>query len=238
MEFVPALPPSAAEIRARHERLLARLRERAAAAGHDPERLRIVGVTKTWPADVAVAAYEAGLVLLGESRVQEAEPKVAAVPAAEWHFVGRLQSNKVRRAVRAFAVMHSVDSVDLLRRIDAVATAERRPVRVLLQVNLTGSPTTAGFAPGDLLSPSAERAVADLRGAAVVGLMTIARNGAPEPEARDTFDRLRTLRDDLQSAVGIELPELSMGMSADAGAAAAAGATLVRIGTALFGSRG
>src|SRR5688572_18262551 len=110
MEIVGAQVPTAESIRQRHERLLARLRETSAANGHDPERLRIVAVTKTWPIEVVRAAVDAGLTRLGESRVQEAEPKIAAVPEAEWHFIGRLQSNKARRAVRGFSVIHSVDS--------------------------------------------------------------------------------------------------------------------------------
>ncbi|MCA1571392.1 MAG: YggS family pyridoxal phosphate-dependent enzyme [Chloroflexi bacterium] len=231
LEIVGAEPPSTERIRKRHERVLNRLRSIAEANGHDPERLRIVAVTKTWPAEVAGAALEAGLTLLGESRVQEAEPKIAALPDAEWHFVGRLQSNKVRRALRAFSVIHSVDSVELLRRIGDVAGEESRSPRVLVQVNVTGEEAKAGVAPEVLLRDV-------LPTDALVGLMTIAPMGASIQEARATFARLRDLRDRLQDATGIGLPELSMGMSADAEAAAAEGATLVRIGTALFGPRG
>ncbi|MDQ3690344.1 MAG: YggS family pyridoxal phosphate-dependent enzyme, partial [Chloroflexota bacterium] len=122
MNIVGSEPPTSRQICERHDRLLARLRGTAEANGHDPARLRIVAVTKTWPTDVARAAHDAGLTLLGESRVQEAEPKIAALPTMEWHFIGRLQSNKVRRAVRGFAVIHSVDSIDLLRRIGEIAS--------------------------------------------------------------------------------------------------------------------
>ena len=127
MEFLPAEPPIAELIRERHERLLEQLRRAAEAGGHDPDRLRIVGVTKTHPASVARAALTAGITRLGESRVQEAEPKIDAVPEAEWHFIGRLQSNKARRAVRRFAVIHSVDSLELLGRVDELAAEEGRP---------------------------------------------------------------------------------------------------------------
>ena len=222
---------SARELRERHEQLLARLRRAAEANGHDPDRLRIVGITKTWPAEVARAAFEAGITQLGESRVQEAEPKIAAVPEAEWHLVGRLQSTKVRRATRAFAVIHSIDSVRLLERVAGFAHDEERQLRLLLEVNVTGEPTTAGFAPDELA------AAAPLLDRRVIGLMTIARMGAAPDEARRTFRRLRELRDRLQESSGIGLPELSMGMSDDAESAAAEGATLVRIGTALFGPR-
>lgn len=174
---------------------------------------------------------DAGLTRFGESRVQEAEPKMAALPAAEWHFVGRLQSNKARRVVRAFSTVHSVGSPALLRRVDELAADEERRLAVLLQVNVTGEATKAGLAPDDL------EAVAVPQHVQLVGLMTIAPMGVPLDEARTVFARLRLLRDELEQRLGAGLPELSMGMSADAEAAAAEGATLVRIGTALFGPR-
>ena len=232
MEFLPGEAPGAELIRERHERLLEQLRRAAEAGGHDPDRLRIVGVTKTHPASVAREALMAGVALLGESRVQEAEPKIDAVPEAEWHFIGRLQSNKARRAVRRFAVIHSLDSLATLSRVDELATEERRAPRVLLQVNVSGEAAKAGLASEDLAVVSAPRI------ATLVGLMTIAPMGATDEEARAVFARLRGLRDELEQRIGLELPELSMGMSADAEAAAAEGATLVRIGTALFGPRG
>lgn len=224
--------PGADLIRARHERLLERLRRAAEAGGHDPGRLRIVGVTKTHPISLARAAWAAGIIGLGESRVQEAEPKIDAVPEAEWHFIGRLQSNKSRRAVRRFAVIHSIDSATLLDRVDELAGDEGVAPRVLLQVNVSGEASKAGMPPGALASVRVPRSVA------LVGLMTIAPMGASDAEARAVFGRLRELRDGLEQRIGHALPELSMGMSADADAAAAEGATLVRIGTALFGPRG
>ena len=232
MEIVGAEQPTADRVRERHDRLLTRLRETAAANGHDPERLRIVGVTKTWPVEVARAAVDAGLTRLGESRIQEAEPKIASMPGAEWHFIGRLQSNKARRAVRAFAVIHSVDSLDLLRRIGEIGEEEGRHPQLLLQVNVSGEDAKAGIEPDAALAGA--RVLSET---GPVGLMTIAPMGASVEEARMTFARLRELRDRLEQGAGIDLPELSMGMSADAEAAAAEGATLIRIGTALFGPR-
>lgn len=224
--------PGSDELRERHLGLLARLREVAAANGHDPERLHIVGVTKTHPVELARAALAAGITRLGESRIQEAEPKLAALPEAEWHFIGRLQTNKARRAVRAFEVLHSVDSMELLGRLDRLSGEENRRPRVLLQVNVAGEMRKAGLAPAEL----AELTVRP-HNAALVGLMTIAPMGISTDDARRIFGRLRQLRDDLEERLGSGLPELSMGMSADAEAAAAEGATLVRIGTALFGHR-
>ncbi len=220
------------ELRERHARLLARLREITAANGNDPDGLRIVGVTKTHPVEVARAALAAGITRLGESRIQEAEPKVEALPDAEWHFIGRLQANKARRAVRAFEVIHSVDSIELLARLDRLAADEGRHPRLLIQVNVAGEARKAGLTPEELAGVTEPPRNADL-----VGLMTIAPMGASEDDARRIFGRLRQLRDGLQERLGFGLPELSMGMSADAEAAAAEGATLVRIGTLLFGPR-
>ena len=232
MEILGADRPGEEQIRDRHDRLLRQLRGVAERHGHDPARLHIVAVTKTHPVQLVRDATAAGLTRLGESRVQEAEPKIAAVPEAEWHFIGRLQSNKARRTVRGFAAIHSVNSLELLDRVDRIAAEEGVAPRVLLQVNVSGATTKTGLPPGELERVSAPVAVS------LVGLMTIAPMDASEEEARAVFARLRNLRDALEQRLGIGLPELSMGMSADAGAAAAEGATLVRIGTALFGPRG
>jgi pyridoxal phosphate enzyme (YggS family) len=220
------------EIRQRHADLVTRLRAISEANGHDPMALQIVGVTKTHSVDVARAALAAGIERLGESRVQEAEPKIRELPTAEWHLVGRLQSNKARRAVRSFDVIHSVHSADLLAQLERVAAEEDREPRFLLQVNLTGEVAKGGMTPDELLAMAG-----DLGGGRVIGLMTIARMGATGDQARATFGQLRALRDRLREASGEPLEELSMGMSDDAEAAAAEGATLVRIGTALFGPR-
>jgi pyridoxal phosphate enzyme (YggS family) len=236
-------PPLSAElIRSRHDAVLSRLRAAAVAAGRDPEALRVVAVTKGFPRHVVGEAVTAGLQRFGENRVQEGIAKMDAAPDAEWHLVGRLQGNKARAAVRGFAVIHSVDSLDLLERLDRIAAEEARTPLLLLQVNVTGEASKAGFplewftvaarAPGPLsLTLSA------LGAAHVAGLMTIGPLGASPQESRRAFATLRDLRDRLQQLIGTLLPELSMGMTADADAAVAEGATLVRIGTAIFGPR-
>ena len=233
----PAL--DAAQIRDRHERLLERLRAAAVSAGRDPYGFRVVAVTKGFGLPVVRAATEAGLRVLGENRVQEAEPKVAAFPDVEWHLVGHLQSNKARRAIGLFSTIHSVDSVALLARLEGIAHDGGGRPRVLLQVNLTGEEGKAGFDPTALREPSEElvETAGTMHIAQVVGLMTMARLGADDREARATFAALRELRDSFSEAVGLELPELSMGMTADAEAAVAEGATMVRVGTGLFGPR-
>lgn len=229
----PALP-SGPEIAERAARLRSRLAAAAQRAGRDPAAVRIVAVTKTWPVEVCRAALEAGLPMLGENRVQEALPKVDALPDATWHLVGRLQSNKARVATGVFAWIHSIDSASLLRRIDVAAHDGGHAPRLLLQVNVTGEPQKAGLPPGALDDPELHAAIGELRHAHLVGLMTIARQGV---DPRPAFARLRALRDALEQRLGIGLPELSMGMSDDADVAVEEGASLVRIGTALFGSR-
>ena len=236
----PAL--SAELIRSRHDALFARLRAGADEAGRDPDAVRVVAVTKGFGIGVIREATAAGLRRFGENRVQEAIPKLAAAPDAEWHLVGRLQGNKARPAVRGFAAIHSVDSLDLLGRLDRIAGEESRAPMALLQVNVTGEASKAGFAldwfgarvrrPGELSA-----AIAELTAVRLAGLMTIGPAGVSPEESRRFFSRLRGLRDELQQLLGRPLPELSMGMTADADAAVAEGATLVRIGTAIFGPR-
>ena len=226
----------------RYDRLVARLRTTAERAGQDPDGVRVVAVTKGFDVAVVRRAYEAGLRAFGENRVQEALPKVEAVPDVDWHLVGRLQSNKVRPALGAFSTIHSVDSIDLLRRVERIAHDDGRSPRVLLQVNLSGEPTKAGFAADWFRGEARLRgeltaALSEARHARVVGLMTIAAFGVSQAEARGTFAQLRGLRDMLAETSGQDLPELSMGMTADADAAVTEGATLVRVGTAIFGPR-
>ncbi len=232
MEIVGAEPPSVEQIADRHARLLSRLREVAAANGHDPDRLRIVGITKGQPVEVVRGAVRAGLTILGENRVQEAEPKITAEPNVEWHLVGHLQSNKARRAVQGFDAIHSIDDIELMQRVAGIARQEHRSPTLMLQVNVSGEASKSG------MTPDAALAAAPVLGeAGVRGLMTIAPMGASVTEARAIFGALRELRERLEQVAGMGLPELSMGMTADAEAAAAEGATLVRIGTGLFGPR-
>ena len=235
----PALTPGL--IRDRYDRLLARLQAAAEEAGRDPAGFRIVAVTKGFGVAVVRAALEAGVSGLGENRVQEAVDKVAVAPEADWHMVGHLQGNKARPALRIFHTIHSVDSLELLARIDRLAHDDGHQPRLLLQVNLGGEPGRAGFdgswfggqvadAQGTLVE-----ALRRVHAAEVVGLMAIASTGAEE--ARSQFAALRALRDQLRESSGMALPELSMGMTSDADAAVREGATLLRIGTAIFGPR-
>ncbi len=235
-------PLDAALIGIRYQALVARLRASAESADRDPDGFRVVAVTKGFDLSLIRVALDAGLSRFGENRVQEAIAKIQVASGAEWHLVGRLQGNKARPAIRAFAMIHSVDSLGLLQRLDRVAAEESRTPALLLQVNISGAPNQAGF-PGDWFAAELRgrgpllAALDGLHAARVEGLMTIAPFGAPPAEARAVFATLRGMRDTLQEASGRAFPELSMGMTADVDAAVAEGSTLVRVGTAIFGPR-
>ena len=199
-------------------------------AGRDPAAVRLIAVTKTFPPEVCAAAVRAGLTELGENRVQEGTAKADALARAGvqpiWHLIGHLQSNKVRAALGAFAVIHSVDSVELAA---VISRRAERPAEILLEVNAGGEATKFGFSPEQ--TADAYRAIAVLPNLMVRGLMTVAPQ-TPDPETvRPVFRRLRALAQELG------LAELSMGMSGDYEAAVEEGATMVRVGSALFGPR-
>jgi hypothetical protein len=216
------------------------LEQIAAAAGRvgrDPADVRLVAVSKTVPADRLRAAVAAGLGLLGENRVQEALGKVDMVPGAAWHLIGPLQANKARRAVAAFAMIETVDSRALAGRLDRLAAELRpgRPLPVLLQVNVDADPAKAGFRADELRGALPD--ILELGGLDIRGLMTVGRLVADGEAARPTFVALRRLSEALRHDEPRLGPELSMGMSDDFPVAIEEGATLVRIGRALFGER-
>jgi hypothetical protein len=206
-------------------------------AGRDPGQVRIIAVSKTLPPAAVLTALDAGLRDIGENYVQEATRKRAAVDRpATWHLIGGLQRNKVPAAVRTFDWIHTVDSPRLAVALDAAAAALGRRVPVLIQVNASGAPGQHGTVP-DEVRVLAER-MAGLPALTLQGLMTIAPAGGSAEELRSHFRLLRLLRDDVAARLGVELPHLSMGMSDDFSLAVEEGATLVRLGRALFGPRG
>jgi pyridoxal phosphate enzyme (YggS family) len=234
---VTADPIEIEELRAARERVLGRIADACARAGRDPAGVTLVAVSKTVPAERVRAAVAAGLTTLGENRVQEGEDKAPAVTGATWHLVGPLQSNKAKRALAAFDVIQTVDSVALAERLDRMATEVRPGARVpvLLQVNVDRDPAKAGFDPDALAG-----AAATLGGLArldVRGLMTVGRLVERAEDARSTFAALRALSERLRAAWPGLGPELSMGMSDDFPIAVEEGATIVRVGRALFGER-
>jgi PLP dependent protein len=217
-----------------------RLAQAAAASQRSPDSIRLIAVSKTFGVDAIRAAIAAGQRDFGENRVQEALPKIEALAnesTIRWHLIGHLQSNKARKVARPFDCVHSVDSLDLLRRLDSAASEVRRTPEILVQVDLAGEATKFGAPPEDVTSIF--EAAPSLTAARIVGLMIIPPFYDDAEAARPYFRRLRELRDELGSR-GVpadRLRELSMGMSHDFEVAIAEGATMVRIGTAIFGKR-
>ncbi len=224
-------------LRRARERVLQRIADAAARVGREPAGVTLVAVSKTVPAERLVAAVEAGLTILAENRVQEGEAKAPVVPGATWHLVGPLQSNKARRALETFDLVQSVDSADLARRLDRLASEARPGARVpiLLQVNVDDDAAKAGFELANLQAELDEILV--LPRLEVRGLMTIGRLVGRAEEARPTFRALRELSERLRGGRPRLGEELSMGMSADFEVAVEEGATIVRVGQALFGER-
>lgn len=205
-------------------------------AGREPEDVRLVAVSKTHPASAVEAAAAAGQLVFGESRVQEAREKIPACPPGlEWHFIGHLQRNKVRQALPLFSFFHSIDSAALAEAIDRIAGETGGEVEGLLEANVSGEETKHGFSPDRLREQFA--ALARLPHLRIRGLMTMAPYGEHPEDARPFFRALRELRDELQAKHGHPLPDLSMGMSGDFAPAIGEGATLVRIGSSIFGAR-
>jgi PLP dependent protein len=206
------------------------------AAGRPDGSVQLVAVTKTHSVDVIQKAIDAGQLMFGENRVQEARAKIPELSSRiQWHLIGHLQSNKIRPALPLFQLIHGVDSVELLADIDRLAAELGLFPRILLQVNLAGEASKFGFSPAKLLEQV--ETIAGFKRANIEGLMTIPPL-APSPEhSRPYFVALRELRDRLAHESGFALPELSMGMSDDYQVAIAEGATMVRVGTAIFGER-
>lgn len=222
---------------ARVEAVRARMRAACDRCGRDPGTVRLVAVSKTYGPDVVTEAAGCGLDVFGENRVQEAAAKVDQVPPGlAWHLVGHLQSNKTRLAVHLFDMIHSVDSSRLLEAVDRHAREEGKTQHLLIQVNVSGEASKFGLDPDDV-PPVLETSQACMN-VEVAGLMTMPPI-TPDPDrAAPFFARLRSLRDRWRNETGLALEELSMGMSHDFEVAIAEGATLVRVGTALFGPRG
>jgi len=221
------------------------VRSRVVAAAHrsnrSPEQVALVAISKTYPADTLREGLKAGITDFGENRVQEAEGKILELgrTAARWHLVGHLQTNKARRAVELFDCIHSLDSVDLAERLDRLCIAEgRSELEVLVQIDLGGEKTKTGADPRAL--PDLLAALQGCQRLRLIGLMTLPPYFENPECARPYFKTLRELRDELQAQGQFRerSGELSMGMSHDFEIAIEEGATMVRVGTAIFGERG
>ncbi len=231
--------PLESDIHTRLSLVRARIARAAEAARRDPDTVCLIAVSKTFGIDRVRAAAAARQLDFGENRVQEGLDKIdrAADLTLRWHLIGHLQSNKARKAAERFAWIHSIDSLDLLRRVEAAATDAGTSPQLLVQVDLAGEPTKHGVRPEELDAIFA--AARECRAARVAGLMLLPPFFDDPEQARPYFRRLSALRDDL-AARGVPramLAHLSMGMSHDFEIAIQEGATMVRIGTAIFGER-
>jgi pyridoxal phosphate enzyme (YggS family) len=216
------------------------VRQRIAGAcartGRNPDSVTLVAVSKSQPPEAICAAAEAGQAIFGENRVQEAKAKIPQCPGRlRWHMIGHLQSNKARDAVQLFDMIESIDSLSLANEVNKWADKSAKTMRVLLEVNIGGESSKFGYKPDALLTEILQ--INALPKIEIHGLMTIGPWTAEAQKARPVFRRLRELKRECEQKLGGPLPHLSMGMSGDFEVAIEEGATIVRIGTSLFGPR-
>jgi pyridoxal phosphate enzyme (YggS family) len=218
------------------QRIQERIRAACKRAGRAPGSVVLQAVSKNQPPEAVRAAAELGLTVFGENRVQEAKVKIPQCPGRlRWHMIGHLQSNKCRDAVYFFEMIQGVDSLSLAREIDKCADKAAKTMPILLEVNVAGESSKFGYGPQQLLAELEQ--INALKKIEIHGLMTIAPYSLDPEKARPVFRKLRELKEQCEQILGAPLPQLSMGMSGDFEIAIEEGSTLVRIGTALFGSR-
>jgi pyridoxal phosphate enzyme (YggS family) len=218
------------------ERVRSQIADAAKRSGRSPDEITLVAITKTHDAEKVRAAIDAGQTLFGESKVQEARAKIPELPSnLRWHFVGHLQKNKIRHALPLFELFHGIDDVDLARDLNRIAEEDGMFTRILLEVNVAGEGSKFGFKP-ERLRNEMETLLA-LPRLTIEGLMTIPPLAEKAEASRKYFVDLRKLRDALEKEFKVKLPALSMGMTQDFNVAVEEGATLVRVGTAIFGER-
>jgi len=226
-------------LKQRLEHIKERIRQAAKSCNRNPDSIRLVAVSKTVPAETVKEAIEAGATILGENYVQDAREKFDALVhyPVSWHFIGHLQSNKAKYAVRLFDLIHSVDSLKLARALNKEAKKVDKIQPILVQVNISGEDTKSGIAAED--APGLISEISHLKNLSIEGLMTMPPYFYQPEKVRPYFAALRELRDQMkkQSLPNVSLEELSMGMTGDFEVAIEEGATLVRIGTAIFGER-
>lgn len=204
--------------------------------GRRPSEVKLIAVSKTFSKESVLEAIEAGQVDFGESKLQEAEPKISCVPGSvHWHFIGRVQRNKVRKILQNFEMIHAIDSLRLATFADEIALELGSFPKVFLQVDIGDQLSKGGFSSGELRDSFED--LLNLERLQIQGLMCIPPVGPDSETARPWFAALRVLRNDLEARFGVELPSLSMGMSNDYQVAIEEGATHVRVGSAIFGKR-
>lgn len=205
-------------------------------SGRDVNSVQLIAVSKTFPAELVRSVFEAGQLVFGESKLQEAESKIAELPSSLcWHFIGRVQRNKVRKLIENFNVIHAIDSLRLATYVEEVSNELGLFPKCFLQVNIGKEASKGGFDP-DVLRAEMETLL-KLKRLEIVGLMCIPPSGSNSESARPWFSLLRQMRDALEIEFRVVLPSLSMGMSGDYQIAIEEGATHVRVGSAIFGNR-
>lgn len=218
------------------EEIRQRINDIAIKSGRDSSSIKLLAVSKGFPVKIILEAYNCGQRCFGENRVQELESKASLLPKdIEWHLIGHLQGNKAVKAIEYASWIHSVDSETLLHRLDRLAQEKNKIPKILLEVNISGEENKYGLTP-EAVEACARTAKA-CQNLKFVGLMTMAPYNVDEKQLSEIFSKLRMLRDNLEEKLEIQLQELSMGMSSDYPIAIAEGATIVRIGTAIFGNR-
>jgi PLP dependent protein len=223
-------------IEANLNRVQNEIAQAAPVSGRNVTDIELVAVTKTHPAEIVREAVDAGQTLFGESKVQEARVKIPLLPSnLHWHFIGHLQKNKIRHALPLFEMIHSVDSLDLAQAIDRIAHEDGLHPRILLEVNVAGEGSKFGFKATTLRAEL--ESLLMLPRLSIEGLMCIPPLAEEAETSRKYFVELRKLRDALEKEFQVKLPQLSMGMTNDYSVAVEEGATLVRVGTAIFGER-
>ena len=220
----------------RLEEVRAEIEQAAAKSGRNVQEIELIAVSKAHNAEKIHEAIAGGQLLFGESKVQEARAKIPLLPShLRWHFIGHLQKNKIRHTLPLFELIHSIDSVDLANQVERIGKEDGLFPRVLLQVNVAGEGSKFGFKPEALMENMEH--LLELERLSIEGLMTIPPPTADAEKSRPHFAHLRSLRIELEQRFHLKLPHLSMGMSDDFAVAVEEGATLVRIGTRIFGPR-
>lgn len=220
------------------ERLRQSIEDACRSAGRRSEDITLVAVTKTFPAEAIEQAIACGVAIIGENRVQEAMGKYPLIGAkVQWHLIGHLQSNKAKKAVEIFSLIHSIDSVDLAREVGRRALQIGKEQEILLEVNTSGEPQKYGFGADEVIE--ALEVIKDIQGIKILGLMTVGPLTGAAEKIRESFKLLKRLFDELkaQAIPNIEMKHLSMGMSGDYRMAIEEGSTMIRVGSAIFGSR-
>jgi len=234
------MPESSPDISGNLERIHARIRRAAAAAGRDPAEIRLIAVSKYMPVEFIRQAMRAGQYIFGENTLQDATGKLSAIsdPRLEWHFIGHLQSNKAKLVPGNFHWLHTLDSLKLAKKLSDAWDGKQQPLQVLLQVNIANDPRKYGLAPDSTARLAADLQQLELPGITLRGLMTIGHEHASPQERRHDFAALQQLRDEIAIHLGTEsFSELSMGMSDDFEIAITEGATMIRVGSSIFGPR-